>query len=442
MLLSPTSPNAMLTSSSKFWARLSRPSLTLVFAGVATQKSIPATFAKLMAVARDWAKPPGDAVFDLRVPVEYASRQAARLAIGNYVYLTGEDSYQVSISGVQNLRVEIVTDALPPPLPVLEMPGTFNLELTVGQNVALDVKIYSNKLDMSRMKGNILIDGTFLGKLEITHSGDAHTMEFGGTSLSPGQEYNPDLNTYVMTKPAVVTKPATAKCHLTFSSLAIQKCVVVLTFSPLWQLGVAWPFPEHHDINNTSGVSSAKYILQVHPGGAVEHPESKMVSSALYYEAIPNFSMMDTNDLVSPWNGFAMPLLDFLRHLTNVLDTLGMSLHARTAFINNSVSAFSAHKSIAYRFLSPSKIAAAVDITVTSGTHTSVTRLFLIFRGISDNEMGMFAGAGEKEATAHNWRGVVGWTEHSKDPEHFHVFETSVLEIVTMAEARAAAAIS
>lgn len=43
--------------------------------------------------------------------------------------------------------------------------------------------------------------------------------------------------------------------------------------------------------------------------------------------------------------------------------------------------------------------------------------------------MGLFAGAGEKEANAMNWRDVVGWTENSKDSTAFRVLETSVLEV-------------
>lgn len=60
---------------------------------------------ELEAVARDWTKPPPDAVFSLRVPVEYASLQAAvssccnsyipvlistiqRLVAGPYIYVS------------------------------------------------------------------------------------------------------------------------------------------------------------------------------------------------------------------------------------------------------------------------------------------------------------------------------------------------------------------
>jgi hypothetical protein len=91
------------------------------------------------------------------------------------------------------------------------------------------------------------------------------------------------------------------------------------------------------------------------------------------------------------------------------------------------MSAFCAHKNIAYRFLSPGKIAAAIDISLSA--EAVFTRLFLIFRGLSDDDVGVFAGAGEKEANQVNWREMVGWSENSKDTTLFRVLETSVLEV-------------
>lgn len=43
--------------------------------------------------------------------------------------------------------------------------------------------------------------------------------------------------------------------------------------------------------------------------------------------------MLDPNEFIAPRNGFAMSFRDFIPHLMNVLDQLGMSLHARTNFI-------------------------------------------------------------------------------------------------------------
>ena len=89
---------------------------------------------------------------------------------------------------------------------------------------------------------------------------------------------------------------------------------------------------------------------------------------------------------------------------------------------------FSKHKNIAYRFLSPGKIAAAIDMSVTTDPFV-FTRLFLIVRGVPEDDMGIFSRAGEKEANAQYWREVVGRTENSKDSTLFRILETSVLGI-------------
>ena len=159
--------------------------------------------------------------------------------------------------------------------------------------------------------------------------------------------------------------------------------------------------------------------------------------------------MLDPQEFISPRNGFAMTFRDFMPHLTRILDQLGMSLYARTNFIkydslpgsaflahtdlcitlySNNMSAFSAHRNIAYRFMAPHKIASAIDISVTV-ENCVFTRLFLMFRGVTDDELNMFAGAGEKEANQVNWRERIGWSELSKDPTQFRVLETSVLEV-------------
>lgn len=453
MLLSPAASNASLPASQGgFWGRFKTPKgkemelsqkqaqmaltrqrlLTLAFGDMETVRMLPGSFIELESLVRDWIKPPPDAIFSLRVPVEFASLHASRLVAGPYIYLTGEDSYQIATMGVQGLRVEIVSDGPPPPddeppppppPPVLEMPATFNLELSPGQFVALDTTISSDELDMARMEDGTMVDGAFWGKLDIVHRGDEHSMEFTGTRIANG-EASQDLmvDSRVITKLASAAKPATARCHLSILAPVQQYCDITLSFSPLWKLGLTWPKAEEIAENKV------KYFLRVHPGGAVEHFETEMIATSLYYEAIPEPGLLDPVEFIAPRNGYAMTFRDFVPHLMNVLDQLGMSLHARTNFINNNISFFAAHKNIAYRFMSPSKIAAAIDISVTA-ENCVFTRLFLMYRGLSDDELSMFSGAGEKEANAVNWREHIGWSELSKDPAQFRVLETSVLEV-------------
>ncbi|KZT09488.1 uncharacterized protein LAESUDRAFT_756445 [Laetiporus sulphureus 93-53] len=453
MISSPAGSNASLSSHS-WWGRFKTPRsnrdvelpdkmppfavtkqrlLTLVFSDMETIRMLPPTFGELDALARDWIKPPPDALFSLRVPIDFASIHAARLVTGPYIYLTGEDSYQIASMNVQGLRVEIVGDSPPPPEeepppppppPVLEMPATFNLELTPGTHVALDTLISSDELDMARMEDGTTVDGSFWGKLDIVHDGDTHKLEFSGTRIANTQEISTDLivDTRVINKLALAAKPATAKCHLSILAPVQQYCDVTLAFAPFWKLAVTWPPAEPIEDQKV------KYFLRVHPGGALEHFESETIATSLYYEAIPEPGMLDPHEFIAPRNSFAMPYTDFMSHIMRVLEQLGLSLTARTQFIHQNVFAFSAHRNIAYRFMTPSRIAAAIDISVTA-ENCVFTRLFMMFRGVSDDDLGLFAGAGEKEANVFNWREVVGWSEHSKDQSQFRVLEISVLEV-------------
>lgn len=51
------------------------------------------------------------------------------------------------------------------------------------------------------------------------------------------------------------------------------------------------------------------------------------------------------------------------------------------------------------------------------------------YRGVTDDELSAFAGAGEKEASAYDWKNMIGWMEQSRDKQAFRLLETSVLEI-------------
>ena len=47
----------------------------------------------------------------------------------------------------------------------------------------------------------------------------------------------------------------------------------------------------------------------------------------------PDPSMVDPSGYIAPRNGYAMSFRDFVPHLMNVLDQLGMSVYAKTNFI-------------------------------------------------------------------------------------------------------------
>ncbi len=47
----------------------------------------------------------------------------------------------------------------------------------------------------------------------------------------------------------------------------------------------------------------------------------------------PDPAMIEPTDLLNARNGYAMSFRDFVPHIMNVLDQLGMSIHARTTFV-------------------------------------------------------------------------------------------------------------
>lgn len=402
--------------------------LTLVYGDMETIKILPNTYAEAEALAREWVQPPPSANFHLRVPVEYASLQASRLIQGPWLWISSEEAYQIAIAGLQGLRVEIVSDAPPPPdeppppppPPVLEMPATFNLELNPGQLIAIDTTISSDDLDLSRTEDGTVVAGTFFGKLHIVHDGDTHTMEFSGARKD---DIPPDLfvDSRVLTKLAT-TKPTTAHCNIYMYSPDVQYSDVYLGFSPFWKMGATWPPAE------TVNDNKVKFFVRVHQGGAMEYILNQTVVTSLYYEAMPDTSTVDPSTYIAPYNGFAMPTTDFIPHLTRVLDALGLSLQTRTNFISNNIVNFLQHPNIAYRFMSPARLTAAMDLSVSIEDDVAWTRLFLLFKGVSDDELEHYVGAGEKEASQFNWKDIVGWDERCKRSDIVRVFETGIMD--------------
>ncbi|GJJ12105.1 hypothetical protein Clacol_006346 [Clathrus columnatus] len=433
MLISPAASNATLPS---LWRKINKSNknetnaltsrtrmLTIAHGEMETVKILPNSFADLEALARNWVKPPPGAPFALRVPVQFAPLHAS---------LHDEESFQIASTGVHGLYVEVVSDTPPPeepppppPPPVLEMPATFNLELAPGQVVAIDTICESDELDMSRTEDGTTVAGMFMGKLDIVHDHVAkvHKMEFTGTRLKE-EEYPSDFffDSRTLGKLTVAAKPSVAKCNLSILSPQQQYCDVTLQFSSFWKLGTTWPPAEQ------LSPDKAKFFLRVNPGGPLEHFESETVVTSLYYEAIPEPSAIDPLTIIGPHNSYAMPLSQFIPHISKVLEELGFSVPARTTFISNQISNFQAYKNIAYRFMSPSRLAAAIDLSVTCSPCVW-TRIFLLYRGVSDDELGAFVGAGDKDVPPDHWRKIIGWTELSKQKDQFRVMETSVLEI-------------
>ena len=87
---------------------------------------------------------------------------------------------------------------------------------------------------------------------------------------------------------------------------------------------------------------------------------------------------------------------------------------------SNNYPSFSLYRNIAYRFMPPKSINRAIELYCTHHTPSSVvwTRLFFMWRGITDDELAEFVrdGKGEKEAREKDWKSVVDWKEEEAQP--------------------------
>lgn len=164
------------------------------------------------------------------------------------------------------------------------MPATFKLELNPGQVVAIDTTITSDDLDMSKTEDGTVVDGSFWGKIDITHAGDVHKMEFSGTRLADGLGEGFFFDSRTLAKLTQAVKPPVARFTLSVMVPQQQYVDITLALAPMWKLGVTWPPAE------PIGDNKVKFFLRVHPNGALEHFESNIVVTQIYYEALCVFA--------------------------------------------------------------------------------------------------------------------------------------------------------
>ncbi|KAG8984155.1 hypothetical protein FRB90_005514 [Tulasnella sp. 427] len=224
---------------------------------------------------------------------------------------------------------------------------------------------------------------------------------------------------------ALASRPSTVKSTIRIFAPKEDTVELGIYFSPMWTLESSFP-PAERD-----GEQKCKWVVKTKPGGVIEHLGTSVVVSELFYEATPDTSVMSLTRFVTPGNSYAMPLQSFMVHIGNVLDSFGLSITARSSFLSNNFPAFSLHRNIAYRFMPPKSINRAIELWCTHTVPITWTRIFFMWRGVSDDELASAfgpAGMGEKAAYEKDWKDVIEYKDEAGDRELFSVLEVSAIE--------------
>lgn len=174
---------------------------------------------------------------------------------------------------------------------------------------------------------------------------------------------------------------------------------------------VAYLFWEAH---KTSGLPSSPAISR--PGTPTTYPAQ---------------SVDRPKPMINSNNAVLIPLEKVTGYIDDALLALGLHIEARTSFITYWLPDLQKHKFIALRFLPQAEFEAEAPLTVTPAPEVT-TRVFMLFKGIHESEVGRWQTATAKaREDGSTWREVVGVdVEKATDASLFRVLEWGGMEIV------------
>jgi len=137
---------------------------------------------------------------------------------------------------------------------------------------------------------------------------------------------------------------------------------------------------------------------------------------------------------LSAQDSVLLPVDNITGYLDSALKALGLHTEARTSFITHWLPDLFKHKTVALRFLPQVAYERAAPLTVEPPPDV-VMRVFMLFRGVPDNEAPMWAEAALRASgAAEMWRDVVapeGGFDALADTQLYRVLEWGGMEVPT-----------
>ncbi|KAJ7138822.1 hypothetical protein C8R46DRAFT_603970 [Mycena filopes] len=225
---------------------------------------------------------------------------------------------------------------------------------------------------------------------------------------------------------------------------------VALTLTREWSFSVIYPVVPTKLPSSNAG-QRIEWNVRTHLDGTLTETNTGLHVAYLFWEAhtnhgipasppgspvLKNFGTESfsppTSDL-SPTNSVLIAVASITPYLDKVLLALGLHTEARTSFITYWLPSFLKHTHVALRFVPQAayEASAALDI---SPVPDVVTRVFMLFKGISDDAVADWrdANAEPAENDGERWCKVVGVDlERAADVTLFRVLEWGGMEVLT-----------
>ncbi|KAF6740892.1 hypothetical protein DFP72DRAFT_1128633 [Ephemerocybe angulata] len=216
-----------------------------------------------------------------------------------------------------------------------------------------------------------------------------------------------------------------------------------LALVPEWEFSAIYPVVP---AKRTDTGEELEWVVDAAPNGVLKEVGSGMEMSYLYWEAettaqgllsppaspqlgaVDDTSFVPNRPTLDASNSVVLEVAKMTPYLDSSLKALGLHVEARTSFITYWLPSLLKHKHVALRFLPQSAYERAAPLSV-EPTPDMVGRIFMLFKGIKETELGMWSDACEQSAV--QWAGVVGVdSERMNDTGLFRVIEWGGMEVV------------
>ncbi|KAF6748197.1 ubiquitin-domain-containing protein [Ephemerocybe angulata] len=224
-----------------------------------------------------------------------------------------------------------------------------------------------------------------------------------------------------------------------------------LSLVPEWKFSALYPIAPVTKEGTDAG-QRVEWIVDAEPSGILNEVSTGLEVSYLYWEAettskglltppaSPRLSAvgLDTSaervfvpnrPIIEPANAIVLEVGKVASYLDSSLKALGLHVEARTSFITYWLPSLLKHKHIALRFLPQSTYEHAAPLEVDPAPDV-VARIFMLFKGVQEKELGAWAGACEQAEDSSRWVDVVGVDIRKlQDKALFRVIEWGGMEV-------------